>query len=456
MKIAFVPIDNRPVCYSLAEQIVKINNDLKIFLPPKEFLGDLTQSAKIDNIVNWLKNLEQVDKIILSLDTIAYGGLVPSRRSTDSFEIIKERILNLKSVLETKNAKIYAFSSIMRISNNNINEEEKEYWNKYGKEIFKYSYDYHKNGKAETNVPQEIIDDYLKTRKRNFEINKIYIKWAQENFFQTLVFSKDDCAEFGLNVAEAKVLGVHIAAKKCDAQIKTGADEIPLSLLARAIVDKNKIKICPIFTNPNSVNKISKYEDVSVYDSVKGQIELAGGTVVDEQDCDICLLVNNFKEEQGELVMDVNVDGFNDVLKIPQKPYLIADILNANGADNKFVEQFLSLDINWSNFLGYAGWNTTGNTIGSALCCAIIKYLALNPNMNNFKKVQSIRFLDDWAYQANVRQNLKSYLTEPNINELKKQLIPFEEKIKEKFGINFDTKYSYPWNRFFEIEVVLN
>ena len=38
-----------------------------------------------------------------------------------------------------KNAAIYAFSSIMRISNNNCNEEEKSYWDKYGKKLFDYS-----------------------------------------------------------------------------------------------------------------------------------------------------------------------------------------------------------------------------------------------------------------------------------------------------------------------------
>ena len=54
----------------------------------------------------------------------------------------------LKNILQKKHAQVYAFSSIMRISNNNVNEEEKEYWNLYGKKIFKYSYDYHKNGKA--------------------------------------------------------------------------------------------------------------------------------------------------------------------------------------------------------------------------------------------------------------------------------------------------------------------
>ena len=454
MRIAFIPIDNRPVCYTLPKQIAEIDKTIELLLPPREMLGGLTETADIDGIMLWTSGLKDVDKIILSLDTIAYGGLVSSRRSVDDFEIIKNRVKNFKKILESKNAKIYAFSSIMRISNNNFNEEEKEYWNLYGKDIFKYSYEYHKNGFAETNVPQCILDDYLNTRKRNFEINKIYVEWAQENFFDTLVFSKDDCAEYGLNVAEAKVLGVHIVAKKCDAYIKTGADEIPLSMLARAIMDDKKLKIAPVFTQPTFVDKISKYEDVSVYESVKGQIELAGAVVSKEDDADIVLLVNNFKEEQGELVMGVDVEGFDGELKLPDKPFLIADIVNANGADNKFVEKFLDLKINWNIFLGYAGWNTTGNTLGSALCCAIIKFLAKTPNIESFKKVQFVRFLDDWAYQANVRKQIKFYLTDPEVFELKKLMVDYEKFLGEIFETSFDYQYLYPWNRFFEIEIV--
>ena len=456
MNIAFVPIDNRPVCYSLAKQIADIDEEINIFLPDKNLLGDLTKTADINGILNWLENLSQIDKVVVALDTIAYGGLVPSRRCNDSFETIKNRINRLKEILQKKHAQVYAFSSIMRISNNNINEEEKEYWSLYGKKIFKYSYDYHKNGKADIDIPSEILDDYLKTRNRNFEINKLYIKWSQEHFLNTLVYSKDDCAEFGLNVAEAKVLEIHIIANKLNALIKTGADEIPLSLLSRAVFDSygKKIKIAPVYTEPEYTDKISRYEDVSVFESVKSQIELTGAEFCEhEEDADIILLVNNFKQEQGELVMGVDVEGFKGELKLPEKPYLVADIRNANGADNDFVNQLLKNRLNFNNFLGFAGWNTTGNTLGSALCCAIVKYLAKDKNLNAFKKVQAVRFLDDWAYQANVRKKLKSYLQEISVSQLQKEMEPYEETVKKYLEYDFARpEYSYPWNRFFEIE----
>lgn len=400
MNIAFIPIDNRPVCYTLAQQIADIDDDLNLYLPDRNLLGDLTKIADVEGILCWLEALPEVDKVIVSLDTIAHGGLIPSRRSKDTFEQIKQRIEKFKSILEAKNSQVYAFSSVMRISNNNVNEEEKEYWSEYGQKIFQYSYETHKNAPHQylcEDVPAEIIQDYLLTRKRNFEINQLYLDWAKQGFFKTLVFSKDDCAKYGLNVAEAESLEAQIKSMNLNALVKTGADEIPLSLLSRALTDGRNIKIAPVFTQPESVNKISKYEDVSVFDSVKGQIELAGALLAEEKDADIILLVNNFKDEQGELVMGVEVEGFQDEFTLPEKPFIVADILNANGSDNAFVDKFLKNDIDCRNFLGYAGWNTTGNTLGSALCCGIVKYLAQKSDEKAFKKVQAVRFLDDWA-----------------------------------------------------------
>ncbi|MBQ7126643.1 DUF4127 family protein, partial [bacterium] len=204
MKICFIPIDNRPVCYNLAKEIAAIDKSVELLIPPRDLLGSLTENAKIFELLRWLEQIPKCDRIVLSLDTIAYGGLIPSRRSMEAFEDIKERLELLKKILISKNAKIYAFSSIMRISNNNINEEEKPYWSLYGERIFEYSYKFHKEGVFDSNgIPKVILLDYLNTRTRNLEINKIYLEWQKEHFFEKLIFSKDDCAEYGLNFMEA-------------------------------------------------------------------------------------------------------------------------------------------------------------------------------------------------------------------------------------------------------------
>lgn len=439
MKICIIPIDNRPVCYNLIQDIADIDKSIELYLPDRSLLGDLTKNADIDGILNWLKDLPKMDKMVLSLDTIAYGGLIPSRRSPATFEEIKTRINNLKEILKSKEAEIHAFSSIMRISNNNVNQEEKEYWNKYGKKIFEYSFNLHKNGSAETDVPQEILDDYLSTRKRNFEINKTYLEWQKEGLFKTLIFSKDDCAEYGLNVKEAQEL------EKLGGFTKTGADEIPLSLFSRAI-DK-KIKIAPIFLEDSQKELISNYEDVSIERSVLSQIELGGMEVSTKENADIILIINNFKINQGEIVMKKSTEPFKGELTLPKKPYAIADVRFANGSDNNFAKEVLeNLD---ENFYGYSAWNTSANTLGSLLCAMKIKYNAENYSDRDFKKLELIRFLDDWAYQANIRQQIK----ETKINE---EMKPFEDKLKEIFNVDFNAKYSFPWNRLFEIEVQID
>lgn len=480
MNIAFIPIDNRPVCYTLPEQICAIDSDINLFMPKREFLGSLTKYADVEAIFDWLKKLPQMDAIVMCLDTVAYGGLIPSRRCSDTFEKIKTRVENLKKILENKKAKIYAFSSIMRISNNNVNEEEKEYWSKWGKKIFEYSYQTHKLGTESciTNViPSEILDDYIATRKRNFEINKLYLEYQKQGLFNTLVFSKDDCAEYGFNVQEAKAL------EKLGGFVKTGADEIPLTLLARAIMKKLKpvsekktsrvgktqcshrdkcqetgIKIAPIFLVPECKDLISNYEDVSIEKSVKGQIELAGCSVCEPDDADILLYVNNFEDHQGEIVMKVPTQTFSGKWQKPSKPYMVADVRFANGADNAFVKQLFEVGFD-ENFLGYSAWNTSANSLGSLICGAIVFKGAKMQNnvgkdfyfVRDFLKLQTVRLLDDWAYQANVRQQL----TSPDEKLVKELMKPYEEKVFEVLGVNYDTSYKFPWNRLFEVEVCI-
>ncbi len=441
MRIAFVPIDNRPVCYQLPKMIAETDKDIEFFIPPRELLGGLNSYADSGALIDWLKSLPTVDTLILPLDTVAYGGLISSRRCPESFEEIKARIEELKLILKEKQAKIYAFSSIMRISNNNVNQEEKEYWNLYGEKIFKYSYELHKFGYAQTDVPDEILEDYTETRRRNFEINKLYLGWLREGLFETLIFSKDDCAEYGLNVMEAQEL------ERLGGYTKTGADEIPLTLLARSL--GRNIKVAVKYSEPDEKHLMSNYEDVSIEKSVLGQLELAGIEVRNEEDADVILYVNNFKKHQGEIVMKRDTESYAADWLRPEKPYVIADVRFANGADNVFVEQILEKGFG-EEFLGYSAWNTSANSLGSLICA--MKFAFKNNRSPEFLRLQAVRFLDDWAYQANVRQQLLS----PDEQLIKEKMIPFERKIKDVLGLDFSVTYSFPWDRLFEVEIELN
>ena len=436
MKIAVIPIDNRPICYDLIKDILAVDKNIELFMPDIKDLGGLTTSANIDNLFDFIKNLPEIDYFIISLDTLAYGGLVSSRRCEDSFEEIKTRITNFKQEISKKHCRVLAFSSIMRISNNNVNEEEKPYWDKWGKKIFDWSYNYHKNNIEKSDIPKDILYDYIKTRKRNFDINLTYLNWAKEGFFDTLVFSKDDCAEYGLNVKEGLELKNHALN---NVFVKTGADEIPLSLITRALTQNKKIGIKPVFIE-NNINLISKYEDITVKNCVLSQLGLAGLEIGDN----LTFFINNFEKEQGDLVLGDIVNETKKEVRFPNTPYFIADINNANGADNGFIEQLFKTNPN--NLYSYCGYNTSANSIGCAICLAVVKYLANSYDEKAFKKIMFIRFLDDWAYQnlARKQQNPTEVLNKNT------------DKISAFLDFSFDKiNYSFPWNRSFEIRIKL-
>ena len=63
MRIGFVPIDNRPVCYTLPKLIAEIDSDIELFMPERVLLGDLTNVADADALLAWLEGLGEMDAL---------------------------------------------------------------------------------------------------------------------------------------------------------------------------------------------------------------------------------------------------------------------------------------------------------------------------------------------------------------------------------------------------------
>jgi hypothetical protein len=309
----------------------------------------------------------------------------------------------------------------------------------------------------DNDIPKEILDDYISTRKRNFDINKIYLSWVQEGFFDTLIFSKDDCAEFGLNVKEADELSEIIQKNNIkQANIKTGADEIPLALITRALNCEYKLKINPVFIEPDSINLVSKYEDLTVKNCVLSQIELAN-CVLESKNPDLTLIVNNFIKEQGDWVLGDRINLLEKTIEFPVTPYFIADINNANGADKKLIRKIFNQKTD--NFYGYSGYNTSANTLGCAIAVAVVKFISqMNKTYNDsaFKKLQLIRFLDDWGYQTISRKPVKDAGSNCMLalKKEKEELCENSKIICDFLDYKFcEIECSLPWNRSFEIRI---
>lgn len=480
-QILVIPIDNRPVCYDLTVDTIKVFNNANVFIPGESVLGNLNASADIEKIQGWTEhivNSHPIDIAVIALDTIAYGGLITSRKTDAKFETIKDNIDKYIKILKTKNKniKIYAFSSIMRISDNNCNEEEKSYWDKYGKDLFRFSYlshkllkDYDVEIEAELirlakAIPFEVVEDYLDTRKRNYEINSYYIDLVKQGILENIAFSQDDTGEFGFNVEEKELLKRQAIKEIITDKVsfKTGADEMILALTSKALVDycQADIKICPQFFDENAKQIISRYENVSIEKSVKNSIELCGAKV-SNTNADLTLLINAPTKSQDELCLEIFEDEANNTqadslisyINSTNNKHIIADIKKANGGDNYLVEKLLNIPYDSEKFYGYAAWNTTGNTLGSVIAIGIIKYLAKKYDLYNedaFKKITYTRFLDDWAYQANVRKTIR---TTSSMDNIQNEMQQFQNQTSAYLNYEKDTTYTFPWDRTFEIKV---
>jgi hypothetical protein len=488
LNIAVIPVDKRPVSYNLPCMTGKLNKNVNIFLPPEEFFGVLREYSDSEKILKWLKNLvfeQKINCIVCSLDTISYGGLIPSRWADFSRETLRSRINLFNEIAQSSGAKIYCFSSIMRISDNNINEEEKIYWDKYGKLIFKYSFLKHKIDSKRASeqekenfenlkslIPAEILEDYFFTRQKNFSQNREYLKFTKNNVYDFILYGKDDTAPFGLNVQEAEALKNEIKAENLEdkALLHTGSDEVITMLISRYIATnfQEKIKIFSIFSTKTGSNIIPRYEDKPLETAVKNHIKVCGAFLSDsEDDADIYLLLNTPEEIQNDFAMGEFIEPENkeavkfcvDFINNSNKPVIIADVASANGSDNLLAQKILSQVSDIYKIYGYAGWNTAGNTIGTALATGLVRFISEKNesfNQEKFNEALFIRFTDDWAYQTVVRQKIRAVTSEADETLLYTELMPLAINMARKFKINPDQIIlSFPCKRIFEVKIMI-
>jgi hypothetical protein len=503
MKVTLLPIDDRPVTY-LWPQILAHCAGVEAVVPPRSVLGGLTRAANMDELAAWLAQRSadtETDCALLCLDSLLYGGLITSRRSADSQEEIEKRLHQIFGKPDPKKktevfggrprAEVLAQASIMRISDNYDANEEKEYWQKYGREIYAWSEIMHRlssdrgvaNGQLEqyeAKIPADIRADYLKTRHRNFAINRQLLEFVPSHRIQRLVFSQDDSGAFGLNVLEKERLTKMAHSLKVQEQVISypGADEVVDTLLAYALIryamrnGDRRAKCAVRFSSEEGPTQQSRYEGQTIQESITNQLKACGISVAPEgsdiSDVDFVVLVHTSETVQGD---QITLPGLTDLSRIPTKqsaqnaitilkeldrPFVICDVAFANGGDPLLVEALLEEKNLIPKLWSYAGWNTTGNTVGSALALAVSHWFAHNSGKDAqlaqvHKSALFTRLVDDYAYQSLVRKELGG---KADPNELEKLLTPYAEKIAVALSYQpSNLAFSFPWQRTFEIEV---
>ena len=504
-KILFIPHDDRPVSCLQTAEIVK-ETGAEIVMPPIELLGLKGSNEHPDQLWKWFeKNAKSARAAVIASDSLLYGGLIPSRKHEFSQEKISAFVENFKNIREKNpEMKLYVFASLMRtpMQGTKGDIEEPEYYAEYGANIHQYTalidkqeisrltkdeknyLDYLKNS-----IPQNFFNDWLSRRTKNFSATKKMVDFTSAGIIDYLIVGRDDNAPLCQTHKENRELLNYAQEKnlpKEKFQSLAGIDEFNLLLLTRAINEINgKVPAVNVQFNKGKGGKtVPAFSDEPIATSIEDEIIIAGGTMVkNPKDADFVLLVNT--DINGETFWTHNAppsdkifvpnlkptDSTNNFVNLVEKNLKagykigIADINYCNGSDNALMKILHDKNLLFQ-FQSYAGWNTATNSSGFALSTGI---LASYMNDDSKNKLLVRRYLDDWAYQANIRSIVGHDLYymprgavayyqfdgERNYVEGRETelLQEWAEKNLPPYKYLRGLKVLNPWNRMFEVQI---
>lgn len=499
--IIFVPHDNRPISFKQTADNIR-DLGYEVLTPPEELLGNRENPyAKPEELSKWvIENAKKADAAVISSDSMVYGSLVASRKHNLSEDVVLARVHNFEKIHQANpNMKLYVFGSIMRTPQTSeaSGSEDANYYAQYGTDIARYTaltdkleQDRltHKERKQlqqyEQKIPKAALDDWLFRRQGNFLVSKNLIDLARNDVITYLALGCDDNAKYSQTNKERHALdnyGSDLGELKY--QSVAGIDEIGYVLLTRAVNNlQGDIPFVSVhYAKGTGENTIPAYSNEPIKNSIATHIKMAGGMKVNsDKGADLVFMVNtNFDGTTGA-ANDLNnvyipneniIDFVNMVDEAVQanKKVGIGDITFGNGSDNALMFSLYGKNL-LDKLNAYSGWNTPTNSTGYALA------MGMGANYTDrvgILKMLEVRYLDDWLYQANIRQavanRLNSMPGEGDYGNTKTRTLPAEklatealQKMIVDYGLEkfegqsyvADAQIRFPWQRMFEADIV--
>lgn len=499
--IIFVPHDNRPISFKQTADNIR-DLGYEVLTPPEELLGNRENPyAKPEELSKWvIENAKKADAAVISSDSMVYGSLVASRKHNLSEDVVLARVHNFEKIHQANpNMKLYVFGSIMRTPQTSeaSGSEDANYYAQYGTDIARYTALTdkleqdgltHKERKQlkqyEQKIPKAALADWLSRRQGNFLVSKNLIDLARSDVITYLALGCDDNAKYSQTNKERRALdnyGSDLGELKY--QSVAGIDEIGYVLLTRAVNNlQGDIPFVSVhYAKGTGENTIPAYSNEPIKNSIATHIKMAGGMKVNsDKRADLVFMVNtNFDGTTGA-ANDLNnvyipneniIDFVNMVDEAIQanKKVGIGDITFGNGSDNALMFSLYGKNL-LDKLNAYSGWNTPTNSTGYALA------MGMGANYTDrvgILKMLEVRYLDDWLYQANIRQavanRLNSMPGEGDYGNTKTRTLPAEklatealQKMIADYGLEkfegqsyvADAQIRFPWQRMFEADIV--
>lgn len=510
LNVVLLPLDSRPPCTQFVEQLAHIAN-INIIIPPSKLMDNYKKPADRQALRQWLlENTKQADIAIISTDMLIHGGLVASRLSNGTIADAAQT-LDLLTVIHAENPKIklYVFNIIPRllIADNDQNA-------KYQKNMLQYSVlkdeiiqfenptDIQKLSQIEKKIPTELSRNYLNLYEQNNFLNFSLVKLVEQGIITHLVIGQDDSQPFGLPNINKQKLQQYIKNKSTltdKIMITRGTDELALSILGHIISEAANYhpRVFITYSHTDAPNIIMPFMPMSVAQSVREKIALAGAVPVSTpNEADFILYIHiGTKSTQSGFQMQKAARQVNILLKDGYKVAMV-DLAEDFYFSEALLPVLIENEVNVSQLIAYAGWNTTSNSLGTALTQAIA-FTKMQHDMHAPHEMVRVykenlefsisRFIDDYYYQKKIQpeinKGLKAIHVDPyNLNTYHQQADRLvQNRIRESADQFFtqalankviivnsvpepqtftitklSTQNSFPWDRTFEIRLNAN
>lgn len=489
--ILYVPQDDRPVSLDDVVDTAEAAK-LTVLTPPPEMIASRDKKGDPEQLWTWVNDHASfADALVLSGDALIYGGLVDSRTHAFDEKVLKERLERFKQLQKAHPfARLYVYSTVLRTPQGTAGGVEPAYYEQYGWNIYQLTALRDKEEVEgltkkekkllESNlaiIPPDALADWMQRRQKNFSINSGLIELNRQGLLKFFLLGRDDTAPYSQSHKEGRELSA-LAADLPQSRFQTfpGADQLGMVLLARAYNDLNfRIPVIKVnYASGAGKDSVPSYEDQNVGKSIVDHIVAAGGIVLNNPlKPDLIVNVNTpptgKTPEAGSpknttaLTPGLRhfIEGIEAQLEAGQQ-VAVADISFANGADNALMAELSRRNL-LDKLSAYSGWNTAGNTMGYTVGQGMLSGAADDKDR---KRLLAVRYLDDWAYQANIRQALAEEIIYPNkgslvyLNEWRPQLTAEVQKRERQFAGQHlswlppdQVTVTFPWNRMFEVKV---
>lgn len=495
----FVALDDRPSTFLFPQQIARIGGG-QLLIPERALLGKAYRPGNCEAIIDWLEqNAATAPQTIISADMLAYGGLIASRTAAVS----KSQALKHLQVLEQLKAagchnKVFVILPRLSLRTSDAEapyEQALLNWARSGKTTPPQS------------VPSKIFQEYCQVRNRNAAVIAQLVEMTDKGSIDELVIGQDDAAVTGPHLAEQAAIRAQIAKLGVQRQVTiiSGADELAMNIvcgwLAKAAAYTPHIEID--YASPQDGRIIPALESCCLDKTIDEHLNLSGAAR--SQGTGTVLLIEApskkpYAPPTTVTTADQNrVKGMAERISQLRSPlagqsrlYGIADLHLVNRADPLLAQTILDNFPLWE-LEAYAAWNTSSNTLGTAIAQASAHQIArvkggkwgpyaLLESEKTHQAFNFARLADDYAYQAVIRTTLQKEVQglprdpDPLLNvygpagmQARAQAIEWGEKIwTEKLAgrtyfyptLNRDLTFKsmtmhcvLPWPRVFELEV---